>query len=213
MGERARERGGGKTARIDTELESRSSAPVPLHSRPEQGSDPDWRRACLCTPSLPMRNAMPRARPVAHSTRSHDEPHWFPIGEARLQMTRRHFFGLAGAGLGITGARQPARPRPARGRLERRAAGAAALCAEGETHHLPLPVGRSVADGPVRLQAGARALPRRRGAGFGPDGPAADRNDGQAGELPGLLSIVGDCIPTYTAFVETTVSVPDLVVE
>ena len=61
---------------------------------------------------------------------------------------------------------------------------AAPLHAEGQAGHLPVPVRRAVADGPVRLQAQAGRTARRGTARFDPPGAAAHRHDVAADELP-----------------------------
>ena len=55
------------------------------------------------------------------------------------------------------------------------------LPGEGQAGHLPVPVRRPVADGPVRLQAAAGRPARHRAARLDPQGPAADRHDLAAG--------------------------------
>ena len=66
----------------------------------------------------------------------------------------------------------------------RTAAGLPHFRAEGQARHLPVPVRRAVADGSVRLQAGAGEAARHGTAGFDPQGPAADRHDGDQTSVP-----------------------------
>ena len=105
-----------------------------------------------------------------------------PRLERELLLTRRQFFGTAAP----ASARRRWRrcwPRAAgAGRREaaprnRRTAGPAALRAEGEAGHLPVPVRRAVAARPVRPQAGARGAARQGAARLDPQGPAAHRHD------------------------------------
>ena len=68
------------------------------------------------------------------------------------------------AGISSDAQRPASASRPcvaaSRDRAQARTAGAAAFRAEGEARHLPVPVGRAVADGAVRLQAAARPSSR-----------------------------------------------------
>ena len=67
----------------------------------------------------------------------------------------------------------PAGPRRARRAVPRPA--------QSQTRDLPVHGRRAVADGDVRLQAGAESAQRRTAAGFGPPGAAAHRHVGQPG--------------------------------
>ena len=69
------------------------------------------------------------------------------------------------------------------------------LRSQGQAGDLPVPVGRTVADGPVRSQAGARSTARDRAARLDPDGAAADGHDLAAGPLPGR----GEPVPVRAA--------------
>ena len=57
------------------------------------------------------------------------------------------------------------------------------LRAQGQARHLSLPVGRAVADGFVRPEAGDGEAPGRGLAGVHPQGPAAHDDDQRAGEV------------------------------
>ena len=86
-----------------------------------------------------------------------------PIREQIELMTRRHFFGRTGLGLGTAAlASLLAGERAARTRSpaawihairDRRPAGPAPFPAQGQAGDLPVHERRPVADGPVRLQA------------------------------------------------------------
>ena len=85
-----------------------------------------------------------------------------------------------------------ARPRPRGGgqrsrpvSVRRRHRGFPQFRPPGEAGDLPVPVGRAVADGPLRREAPAAPPPGDRAARLDPDGPAADRHDLAAGALPG----------------------------
>ena len=67
----------------------------------------------------------------------------------------------------------------------RRLAGAAAFPAQGQASDLSVPVGRAVADGPVRLQAGDCGEARHRAARVGANGPADHDHDLGAKEPAG----------------------------
>ena len=95
-------------------------------------------------------------------------------------MTRRHFFGRASTGIGIAAlASLLAEDATSRGRTAR----PAALPAQSQARHLPVPARRAVAARSVRLQAGAGDAARHGAAGLGPQGPAAHRHDGVPGEV------------------------------
>ena len=72
-----------------------------------------------------------------------------------------------------------------RAQPNRRTGRPAALRAQGQARHLPVPVRRPVADGSVRLQAALDGVSGHRSAGLDPHGPAADGNVGDAAQLPG----------------------------
>ena len=61
----------------------------------------------------------------------------------------------------------------------------AALPAQGQARHLPVPVGRAVADRAVRLQAAAGRVPGDGASRLDPQRPAAHRHVGVAVDLPG----------------------------
>ena len=107
-------------------------------------------------------------------------------------LTRRHFFGRSAAGLGtialaslcdreLEAARRKRRAAAKRGRHRR----ISEFRAAGQAGDLSVSVGRSIADGPVRSQARARADAGHRLARLDPDGATADRHDLAAGPLSG----------------------------
>ena len=78
-----------------------------------------------------------------------------PLHAFGRNLTRRHFFGLTSTGIG-TAVLASLLNDDLRASVTGRAGGPAALRAQGQTRHLPVPVGRAVADGAVRLQAQLR---------------------------------------------------------
>ncbi len=115
-----------------------------------------------------------------------------PCIEREQHLTRRHFFGRASTGLGHDRPGVAPRPRSLRGgsrwtssRHGRGHRGFPQLRPQGQAGDLPVPVGRTLADGPVRSQAGSRSTARHRFAGLDPDGPAADGHDLATGPIPG----------------------------
>ena len=78
----------------------------------------------------------------------------------------------------------PRRRRPRGGGRLRRPPRPAAPRAQGQAHHLPVPVRRSLAARAVGLQAGPRADGRRGPAALGARRPARHHHDGGAGALP-----------------------------
>ena len=101
------------------------------------------------------------------------------------------FSRTAGVGIGMAAlaellqcdlfAQSAAAPR----RRDRRPAGVAAFCAEGQAGDLPVPERRPFAARSVRLQAAARQDARHRSARLDPEGSAVDRDDRGANELSG----------------------------
>ncbi len=98
-------------------------------------------------------------------------------------MSRRAVLGRFGMGLGGIALANLINPSSAFASLSSGTAqdrgvlgGPASLAGQGEARHLSLHGRRAVADGDVRLQAGAQAAQRRAAARFGAPGPAADRH-------------------------------------
>ena len=87
------------------------------------------------------------------------------------------------------GSRRPAHARLATGgeasAANAAACGPAAFPGQGQAGDLSLPVGRAVADGPLRRQDGDLQPPRDRAARLGADGPANHHDDLGAKELSG----------------------------
>ena len=89
----------------------------------------------------------------------------------------------AGIGVAALASLLGSRTLSARRRRHGRPGRSAALRAEGEAGHLPVPVRRAVADRPVRLQAEAGEAVAARAARLDPQGPAADRHDRRPGHV------------------------------
>ncbi len=116
-----------------------------------------------------------------------------PLVELGQHLTRRQFLGrTSGLGLGAmalaslldrdrAAAAGDHGPSP----IRRRRRGLPQFRPAGEAGDLPVPVGRAVADGPLRREAPAAPPPGDRAARLDPDGPAADGHDLAAGALPG----------------------------
>ena len=119
-----------------------------------------------------------------------------PIREQIERMTRRHFFGRTGLGLGtaalasLLAERACAETTSPRRRRRPRAVGTGGLPglphfpAEGQAGDLPVHERRPVADGPVRLQAQDGRPVRQGPARLDPQGPAADHHDQRPGPVP-----------------------------
>ena len=86
------------------------------------------------------------------------------LDEFRLAMSRRHFFNRCGVSLGTAALASMlsedglAEPAAQGGSSATAVCRIAAFRAEGEAGDLPVPIGRPVATGPLRLQATAREL-------------------------------------------------------
>ena len=72
--------------------------------------------------------------------------------------------------------------RAGRCQRRRRPGRLSAPCGQGQAGDLPVPIGRAVADGPVRPQAVAREIPRTEPARFDSPRAAAHRHDLRASE-------------------------------
>ena len=105
-----------------------------------------------------------------------------PLRERDLMLTRRQLFGRAVGGIGTAALASLLAPAAfaAKG-----LPGFPNFPPEGEARHLSAPIGRALADGPVRSQAEARRTLRRGAARFHPPGPAPHRHDFRAEEVSG----------------------------